>query len=153
MQLLFKTLIIFFQKCFTQKDQNKELNDSMRLINESVSELLDLKDVFNMELGYASSMVLILLSTFDTNNTLRTLLQNCLDQYKNLDNSKRISIKIRDLCFFQAFLTMLKSFQIINENLIDLFELILLYTLERYFRIFFRKIYNFLKNFILFKYN
>ena len=40
-------------------------------------------------------------------------------------------IKIGDLCFFQAIFTMLKAQQILSENLIDLFEKILIFTLNK----------------------
>lgn len=138
MQLLFKTMIIFLQKCFIQQDfVEQRTRANFDTIYSTVLEILDLKDVFGMELGYAASMIQILLSTYETNqnqNSIRNLIEKCLRKYEkdNQTNGCGFKINIRDLCFFQAIFTMLKAQQIQNENFIDLFESILLHTLNRF---------------------
>ena len=44
---------------------------------------------------------------------------------------KSTKILLKDLCFFQALLTMLKPQQFLKENLLDLFQQIIIFTLNR----------------------
>ncbi|CAF0722657.1 unnamed protein product [Brachionus calyciflorus] len=122
LQLLFKTLIIFLQKChsISENKDDENIQKCLDQIYNSVMELLDLKSIFNLELGYAACMVQVLLKSFES-TTIRDLIEN---------STHKSQVDIQDLCFYQAVLTMLKPQQILNDSFLDLFEKILLLTLN-----------------------
>lgn len=116
LQLLFKTFIIYLQKCYHLILNEK---DQLSTIYNSILELKELKSIFNLELGYAACMVQVLLNSYES-DSIRIL----------IEKSIKSDILIEDLCFFQAVLTMVKAEQILEENLVNLFEKILVHTLE-----------------------
>ncbi|RNA20515.1 hypothetical protein BpHYR1_034256, partial [Brachionus plicatilis] len=116
LQLLFKTMIIYLQKCYHSISHQKE---QVSTIYTSVTDLLELKSIFNLELGYAACMVQVLLENYES-KSIRVVIEQAIKK----------EILIEDLCFLQAVLTMLKAEQILAENLLDLFEKILVHVLN-----------------------
>ena len=90
-----------------------------------------MKDVFNMELGYAASMIFILVISLESEQSLTKSIEKTFSSYDNNNGSVKISLK--DLCFFQALLTMLKPNQFVKNYLLSLFVKIVVFTLNRYF--------------------
>lgn len=76
--MLFKTLVIFLQKCFTKSDlsNSDKVNECFQKLQASILEFLDRNDLVNMELGYAASMIYILLITVESENTLTDLVNS-----------------------------------------------------------------------------
>ena len=74
LQMLFKTMIVFLQRCFID-DKLFELNISVCLLKlqVEVSAYLERKDLVNMDLGYAASMIYILLLRLDSENSIEYL--------------------------------------------------------------------------------
>ena len=76
LQLLYKTMIVFFPKSFAVADLESsasQISCCFDVITNSIDEILSFKEVFNLELGYSASVVFTMLSTFKTKETLRII--------------------------------------------------------------------------------
>ena len=117
------------QKCFINIEIDSENN--FNKIKLFLIDILNMKDVFNMELGYAASMIFILVISLESEQSLTKSIEKTFSSYDNNNGSVKISLK--DLCFFQALLTMLKPNQFVKNYLLSLFIKIVVFTLNRYF--------------------
>jgi len=117
------------QKCFINIEIDSENN--FNKIKLFLIDILNMKDVFNMELGYAASMIFILVISLESEQSLTKSIEKTFSSYDNNNGSVKISLK--DLCFFQALLTMLKPNQFVKNYLLSLFVKIVVFTLNRYF--------------------
>jgi hypothetical protein len=61
-------LVIFLQKCFTNIETDSENNFTR--VKLFIQDILNMKDIFNMELGYAASMIYILVITLESEQSL-----------------------------------------------------------------------------------
>ena len=59
-QMMFKTLVVFLQKCFVDGECQRE-DECLERLYVEVAGFLEGGDVVNMDLGYAASMIFILL--------------------------------------------------------------------------------------------
>lgn len=114
LQWIFKTKIALLQKCF-KKEDFKVFSETFKTINNLTIDTLSLKETYNTELGSSAAMVFVLVNTLDENPTKRSFIEKMLIKAENN------TIIMRDLCIFQAILTMIKSHQLIEEKLFDLF--------------------------------
>ncbi len=70
LQMLFKTLVVFLQKCFSGRGKTSQYLDRLCF---SVAGFLENDDLVNMELGYAASMIYILLLGLGSEGSLEGL--------------------------------------------------------------------------------
>ena len=56
------------QKCFTNIETDSESNFSR--VKLFIQDILNMKDIFNMELGYAASMIYILVISLESEQSL-----------------------------------------------------------------------------------
>ena len=117
------------QKCFINIEIDSENN--FNKIKLFLIDILNMKDVFNMELGYAASMIFILVISLESEQSLTKSIEKTFSSYDN--NNCSVKIALKDLCFFQALLTMLKPNQFVKNYLLSLFVKIVVFTLNRYF--------------------
>lgn len=124
LQLLFKTMIVFVPKYFTSSDLtgSSTTSDLFKQIQTSIEDILHFKDVFSLELGYSTSVMQTILILLQGQGRLKTKIQEILNQSG--------MVELRELCFFQAVLSILKVAQFNSEGLIEVFEQILLKTLN-----------------------
>ncbi len=61
-------MVIFLQKCFTNIETDSENNFTR--VKLFIQDILNMKDIFNMELGYAASMIYILVITLESEQSL-----------------------------------------------------------------------------------
>jgi len=77
LQMLFKTLVVFLQKCFVDGGCQRE-DECLERLYVEVAGFLEGGDVVNMELGYAASMIFILLLSLRDKDGLEELVSEFL---------------------------------------------------------------------------
>ncbi len=125
LQVLFKTLVIFLQKF--DKDLLASNGSHILQLKTDITTFLEQKELVSMELGYAASMIYIIIATGESEEALKELLEKVLGKYRAVEVYR---IEMSDLCLIQASFTMLKPQQFLCINMIGLFQKTIVCTLK-----------------------